>query len=272
MLEAKSAGLDIVALTDHDSTKGWAEASSAAKDLGLGFVPGIEVTTRAVVPQEDGSVSKFSVHMLAYLPDANNPDLQSILATSVDSRRERLQAITEKLSQDYDISWADVEAVLAVGATAGRPAVADAMISRGILNTRDEFFEFVYPGSKYYVPNRAVPTPEEAIEIIRRAGGVPILAHPMARGYGPRPGEPMPKVHFEQMIALGLAGFEANHRDVPEHVREWLEMMAFEHDLIVTGSSDYHGTGKQNALGENLTSPRALEAILAQATGSAAQL
>lgn len=265
MREAKEANLDYVALTDHDSTKGWVEAEIAADELGLKLVPGIEVTSRAIIAHPDGSVSKFSVHMLAYLPNAENPGLKQMLEDSVNLRVERLKAITELLAQDYDVDWDAVLEALPPGATAGRPAVADAMINRGIFEKRDEFFKLVYPGSKYYVPNRGVPTPEVAIATIRAAGGVPIIAHPMARGHGPNPGDQMPRTHFLAMIEAGLAGFEVEHRDVPEHVREWLQQLAFEFDLITTGSSDYHGTGKENRLGENLTKPAMLERIYAQA-------
>ena len=223
------------------------------------------MTSRAIIPHSDGSTSKFSVHMLAYLPNPENSGLKKMLEDSVNLRVERLKAITELLAQDYDVDWDAVLEALPPGATAGRPAVADAMINRGIFEKRDEFFKLVYPGSKYYVPNRGVPTPEVAIAIIRAAGGVPIIAHPMARGHGPNPGDAMPRHHFLTMIEAGLAGFEVEHRDVPEHVREWLEKLAFEFNLITTGSSDFHGTGKENRLGENLTKPAMLERIYAQA-------
>ena len=109
--------------------------------------------------------------------------------------------------------------------------------------------------------------------MIRRAGGVPIIAHPLGRGKGPEVGQPMPREHFEEMIAAGLAGFEVDHRDVPPHAQKWLREMAAEFDLVITGSSDYHGVdGKQNRLGENTTSPEMLERIIAQATGTAAVL
>ena len=267
MREAAEAGLDIVALTDHDTTQGWDEAQAACDEFGLGFIGGIEVTTRTRYVRDDGSAYGFTVHMLAYLPNPDFAELKTLLAASVEERHGRLRAIVDKLSMDYDLSWDDVEEVLAAGATPGRPAVADAMIKRGHITVRDEFFTFVKPGSKYYVPNMQVPTPEEAIRLIRSAGGVPVIAHPMARGMGPRPGDAMPVDHFEHMIDAGLAGFEAFHRDVPPHITEWLEQLAFKHDLFLTGSSDYHGTGKENRLGENLTAPEVLQQILNQATG-----
>jgi predicted metal-dependent phosphoesterase TrpH len=265
MREAAEAGLDVVALADHDTVSGWPEAAATCAELGLEFVPAIEVTSRAVIDRGDGSFAKFSVHMLAYYPDPTNEALAATLEASVSNRVERLKQITDLLAQDYDFDWSHVEEVLQGGKTAGRPAVADAMINRGLISERAEFFEFVRPGSKYYVPNRGVPTPEAAIRLIRSAGGVPVIAHPMARGNGPLPGQPMPVDHFQSLIEAGLGGFEAFHRDVAPHVTDWLQQLAFAHDLVLTGSSDYHGTGKPNRLGENLTSPEMFERLKSQA-------
>lgn len=273
--QAKLAGVDVLALTDHDTTHGWPLAAAAASAEGIGFVPGIEVTTRAHVYSPSGELHKFGVHMLAYLPDPNHEELQRVLSDSVTSRELRLRAIVEKIGADYDLDWSDVEMFLADGATFGRPAVADAMVHRGHFSNRDEVFAEVWPNGidRYYVPNRGVPDTVESIRLIRRAGGVPIIAHPLSRGKGPEVGQAMPREHFEEMIAAGLAGFEVDHRDVPEHAQKWLREVAAEFDLIVTGSSDYHGLdGKQNRLGENTTTPEMLERIIAQASGTKAQL
>lgn len=267
---AAAAGVSTLALTDHDTTSGWPEARELAAKYRIGFVPGIEVTTRARVLDANGQERRFGVHMLAYLPDPTNATLAAALAESVQSREVRLREIVEKIANDFDVSWADVEAELTEGATAGRPAVADALIARGHFINRGEVFEKVlYKGGPYYVPNRGVPETKAAIRLIREAGGVPVIAHPMARGGGPKPGEPFPVDHFEDMIAEGLAGFEVYHRDVAPEVREWLLGLATKHDLVITGSSDYHGaTGKPNLLGENTTSPEMLERILDQGQGS----
>lgn len=273
--QAKLAGVDVLALTDHDTTHGWAQAASAAAAEGIGFVPGIEVTTRAHVYSPSGELHKFGVHMLAYLPDPNHAELQQVLGESVSSRELRLRAIVEKIAEDYDLEWSDVEMFIEQGATFGRPAVADAMVHRGHFESRDRVFAEVWPNGadRYYVPNRGVPDTIEAIRLIRRAGGVPVIAHPLSRGKGPEVGQPMPRDHFEEMIAAGLAGFEVDHRDVPEHAQKWLREMASEFDLVITGSSDYHGlTGKKNRLGENTTSPEMLDRIVAQATGISPQL
>lgn len=273
--QAKLAEVDVLALTDHDTTHGWPEAAAIAAELGIGFVPGIEVTTRAHVTSPSGELTKFGVHMLAYLPDPNHEELINVLSDSVSSREVRLRAIVEKIGADYDLEWSDVEMFIAEGATFGRPAVADAMVHRKHFANREEVFATVWPNGqdRYYVPNRGVPDTIESIRLIRRAGGVPIIAHPLSRGKGPEIGHAMPRAHFVEMIEAGLGGFEVNHRDVPEHARTWLREMAAEFDLIITGSSDYHGVdGKPNRLGENTTTPEMLERILAQATGTKAQL
>lgn len=248
---AKATGVDVLALTDHDSTAGWAEAEAVARELGMGFVPGIEVTT---------VTNGASIHLLAYLPDPNNLALQNTLRNTVVAREERLRAITELVAPVWNITWEDVLAQLQDGATMGRPAVADALIAAGHFETRGEVFDKVlFDGSEFYVSNESAPNVLEAIDLIRDAGGVPIIAHPLGRSAG---NHPLPERHFRAMIEAGLAGFEVYHRDVPEFAREWLLGLANEFDLIVTGSSDYHGlTGKANRLGENVTDPRMLERI-----------
>jgi len=267
--EAKRAGVDVLALTDHDTTHGWAEAQVAAKSEGIGFVPGIEVSTR--VHHEGNS---FGMHMLAYLPDPNHPALKFALEEVVIGREKRLQTIVELVAADYNINWQDVLDELEDGATAGRPAVADALIKKGHFTHRDEVFEKIWESTKKYsMPNREVPDTMDAIDLIRAAGGVPIIAHPLARGKRPPKELGFPIKHYEAMIERGLAGFEAWHRDVEEDAREWLIELAKRHDLIITGSSDYHGIhGKPNRLGENTTSEEMLQRILEQGTGTKAYL
>jgi predicted metal-dependent phosphoesterase TrpH len=274
--QAKLAGVDVLALTDHDTTHGWPLAAAAAKAEGIGFVPGIEVTTRAHLTSVDGKLRKYGVHMLAYLPDPNHEELQRVLRDSVASRELRLREIVERVGKVYDLTWDDVEPMIEAGATFGRPAVADALVKREQFKSRKQVFKTLWGKNAkhdFYVPNRGVPDTIEAIKLIRRAGGVPIIAHPLSRGKAPKLGEPMPLAHYEEMIAAGLAGFELHHRDVSWRVRRWLKNLVKEHDLIVTGSSDYHGlTGKPNRLGENTTSKEMLDRIIAQATGTSPQL
>ncbi len=266
---AAAAGVEVLALTDHDTTSGWAEAAEAAQRLGLGFVPGIEVTTRAEV-KVAGRRRFISVHMLAYLPDPNHKALSQELLTTVNSRENRAMLMVDRLAADYDITWDLVLEMLEEGATIGRPAIADALVHLGLFADRGEVFNGpLNSHGKYYVPTKTVDT-FDAIQLIRAAGGVPVIAHPLTDISPNASRGDLPEDHFEQLIDAGLAGFEVYHREVPENARDWLLALAAKRQLIVTGSSDYHGVyGKPNRLGENTTAPEMLERILAAATGCA---
>ena len=269
---AALAGVNILALTDHDTTSGWDEAAAAAKRLGLGFVPGIEVTTRAKV-QRDGRSRHISVHMLAYLPDPNHAALASLLGDSVANRETRARAMVDLLAKDFDITWDLVLEQLTEGATIGRPALADALVALGVVSHRSEAFDSILSkNGGYYIPAETADV-FDAIALIREAGGVPVIAHPLGGAPDNLDRGDLPQEHFEKLIEGGLAGFEVYHREVPAVAREWLLGLANKHDLIVTGSSDYHGEhGKPNRLGENSTAPEMLERISALATGTSAQL
>lgn len=254
---AKLAGLDLLALTDHDSTGGWAEASARAKQIGIGLVPGMEISCRT----EQG----ITVHLLSYLHDPAHPGLLEEITKSRHARLSRAERMVERLSEDYPLNWDDVSLHVAPGATVGRPHIADALVAAGVVADRSEAFTSILTArSKYWVSHYA-PNPVLAISLVREAGGVPVFAHPMASARGRVVTEDV----FEAMIQAGLAGVEIDHRDNPEPGKQFLRALARRHHLIVTGSSDYHGTGKPNRLGENLTSPEALEQIEAQASGSA---
>ncbi len=269
---AAAAGVNVLALTDHDTTSGWAEAAVAASRLGLGFVPGIEVTTRAKVTRNQRS-HFISVHMLAYLPDPNHAALAQILGDSVSTRETRAMAMVELLAKDFDITWELVLEQLDEGATIGRPALADALVQLGVVSNRTEAFETILSKhGGYYLPTETVDV-FDAIDLIREAGGVPIIAHPLGGARDNLDRGDLPHEHFDELIAAGLAGFEVYHREVPQVAREWLLSLAQKHDLIVTGSSDYHGLhGKPNRLGENVTKPEMLERIIELGSGTPALL
>lgn len=255
---AHAAGLDVFALTDHDTTSGWQAAGDAAVALGVAFVPGMEIscTTRTGI----------SVHLLSYLHDPAEPALLAEIESSRSSRRTRAQRMVELLSEDYPIDWDVVLDHVHEDATVGRPHIADALVSAGVVENRSAAFASVlHSRSRYYVPHYA-PDPVRAVHLVRAAGGVPVFAHPLAAARGRVVG---PEV-FEAMIDAGLAGLEVAHRDNPDDARASLVHMASEHDLLVTGSSDYHGTGKPNRLGENLTSVQSLVRIEEQATSGVA--
>ncbi len=256
---AAEAGLDVVALTDHDTTSGWAEAAAAARAHGVMLVPGTEVSCQT----EDG----ISVHLLSYLQDPGSAPLADVMSRARRSRRSRAQRMVEMIAADHPISWDDVLEQVTGDATVGRPHIADALVAAGVAEDRSEAFRTVlHPRSGYYVGHYA-PDPVTAVRLVREAGGVPVMAHPLAGLRGRTVGQEV----FDAMIAAGLAGLEVAHRDNPPEARALLSQMAAEHDLIVTGSSDYHGAGKPNELGENLTSEQSLRRIMAEA-GSATQV
>jgi len=254
---AAEAGLDVVALTDHDTTDGWAEASAAALKLGVALVPGMEVSCRT----REG----ISVHLLSYLHDPAHPGLLEEITKSKDARFTRAERMVSLLAEDYPLSWDDVIHHVAPGATLGRPHIADALVAAGVVEDRSEAFETILTSrSRYWVQHYA-PDPAAAVELVRAAGGVPVFAHPVASSRGRIVGEHT----YREMIDAGLAGLEINHRDNPEQGRSFLRRLAAEHDLLVTGSSDYHGAGKPNLLGENTTSPEVLARIEELASGTA---
>ncbi|MFD1211303.1 PHP domain-containing protein [Arthrobacter sp. GCM10027362] len=257
---AVGAGLDVVALTDHDTTAGWTDAAAAARDLGLGFVPGMEISCRT----SEG----ISVHVLSYLQDPAHPGLLAEISKARDARLTRAERMVELLAEDFPITWEDVHAHVGHGATVGRPHIADALVAAGVVADRTEAFAHILTShSRYYVTHYA-PDPVLVVEMVRQAGGVPVFAHPVASARGRVVGEEV----FHQMVDAGLAGVEADHRDNPPEGRTWLRRFAIEHGLFVTGSSDYHGAGKPNRLGENVTAAEVLYRILDEGTGTEAFL
>lgn len=252
---ARAAGIDVLGITDHDTVGGWDEAEAAARHVGIALVRGIEVTCR-----EDG----HSIHLLGYLTDPHDAALMGELAKARDSRATRLERMVERMAEGgIRITYPEVLAQVAPGATPGRPHIADALIANGTIRHRDEAFaEWLHDGSPYYVHHYSLD-PVDAVRLVRQAGGVPVLAHPFTRTRGDVIGDGL----VERMADAGLAGLEAHHRDHgPDEVRHALEL-ADRLGLLVTGSSDYHGTGKVNRLGELTTAPEMLERIEALARG-----
>ena len=251
MREASAAGLDVVALTDHDSISGWDEAAGVAAELSIGFVPGIEVSCRH---------HGISIHLLGYWPHPESEAFAAMIAATRDARVDRAQEIVTRVAVDYPVTWDDVLAHATASDTVGRPHIADALVERGYFATRDDAFTEVLAGnSRYYVPHYA-PDVVEAIVAVRECGGVPVFAHPGADARG----RVVPDAVIEEMTTAGLAGLEVDHRDHSPAQRERLAAIAERLGLIRTGASDYHGTGKLNRLGENLTSPEAFAELEAQ--------
>ncbi len=253
---AVAAGLDAFALTDHDTTRGWDEAARAARRTGMTLVPGIEVSCAR---------DHRSVHLLAYLPDPQHPDLVAELDEARASRATRLDVMVERMEADgVPVSVDAVRAEVEDGATPGRPHIADALVRAGVVEHRDEAFDrWLGDASPYYVAHYA-PDPVRAVEVVRAAGGVPVVAHPYSRT---RTGVIAVEL-IEEMTAAGLAGLEVHHRDHDAQSVHELTDLAGALSLLVTGSSDYHGEGKLNRLGEYTTTPEVLAAIEDLATGT----
>jgi predicted metal-dependent phosphoesterase TrpH len=256
MASAAAAGLDVVALTDHDSTDGWAEATRAAREHGIALVPGMEISCRT----SEG----ISVHLLCYLQDPAHPGLLEEITKAKDARFTRAERMVTLLAEDYPLSWDDVIHHVAPGATLGRPHIADALVAAGVVADRTEAFESILTSHSRYFVQHYAPDPAVAVGLVREAGGVPVFAHPVASGRGRTVGERT----YREMIDAGLAGLEIYHRDNPEEGRTYLRRLAELHGLLITGSSDYHGAGKPNLLGENLTSPEVFSRIEELGTGT----
>ena len=246
-------GLDVLGISDHDTTSGWKEATESLRGS-LKLALGSEISCLTT----DG----ISVHMLGLLFDPEYAEMQQVLEETRDGRLPRMRKMIEKMrAEGMDISMADVEQAMPAGATMGRPHLADALVAKKIVKSRDEaFVDLLHNESRFYV-SHAAPTPAEAIALIRRAGGVAVIAHPFASHRG----QILKAEDFSELVAAGLNGIEVDHRDQNPEERAMLRSIAKELDLVVTGSSDYHGTGKLNSLAENHTHREQWEKLESQA-------
>jgi predicted metal-dependent phosphoesterase TrpH len=246
-------GIEILGITDHDTTSGWEEATHSLRGS-LQLALGAEISCLT----NDG----ISVHMLGLLFDPNHEEMQTVLEETRDGRLPRMRKMIEKMrAEGMDISIEDVEKAMPIGATMGRPHLADALVSKKIVKSRDEaFIDLLHNDSRFYV-SHAAPTPTEAIALIRRAGGVAVIAHPFASHRG----QILKAEDFKDLLAAGLNGIEVDHRDQNPDERAMLRVIAHELDLAITGSSDYHGTGKLNSLAENHTSREQWQKLESQA-------
>jgi len=246
-------GLQVLGISDHDTTSGWEEATQTLRGS-LQLALGAEISCLT----HDG----ISVHMLGMLFDPKHAEMQQVLEETRDGRLPRMRKMIEKMREEgMDISIEDVEKAMPAGATMGRPHLADALVAKKIVKSRDEaFIDLLHNDSRFYV-SHAAPTPAEAIALIRRAGGVAVIAHPFASHRG----QILQSEDFAELVAAGLNGIEVDHRDQNPDERAMLRVIARELDLVVTGSSDYHGTGKLNSLAENHTHREQWEKLEAQA-------
>jgi len=255
--KAISKKLDVIALTDHDTTRGWIEATNALlnhpSQSPLQLVLGAEISCQ----DSDG----ISIHMLAFMFDDTYQPLMSVLEQTRENRLSRMERIITRLNEaGIEITIEDVHAQRQGDATLGRPHLADALVARGHVTSRDEAFAaLLHNKSKFYI-NHYSPSPTEVIRLIKSAGGVAVIAHPLAS----QRGRTIKVELLDELIEAGLDGIEIYHRDHSEEEKVQLLHTAMEKELIVTGSSDYHGTGKQNQLAEFTTHPRQWESLLSR--------
>ena len=257
---AAATGLDVVALTDHDTAAGWPEALAAGTQHGITVVPGMEIST------EYGG---HSVHLLAYLLDPTLPGLVAELGHVLAGRSARVPTMVARLREaGIEITLDDVYEQSADAAATGRPHVADALVALGVVGHRDEAFDaYLAWGRPAFVDRYNAPL-ERIIPLVTEAGGVSVIAHPWGRSRRHEPTERQ----LAELVEIGLGGIEVDHQDHGPAERSALRAIAKNLDLVTTGSSDYHGTGKTgHPLGVNTTDPAELHRLLERAaTASAA--
>jgi 3',5'-nucleoside bisphosphate phosphatase len=252
---AAAAGLDVVALTDHDTTRGHVEAT-AALPAGLTLVTGAELSCR---------VDGVSMHMLAYLFDPEEPALLAERELVRDDRVPRAQGMVARLNElGVPVTWEQVRRI-AGGGSVGRPHVATALVELGVVATVSDAFtpEWLADGGRAFVEKHETD-PFETIRLVKAAGGVTVFAHPGAS----KRGRTVPEATIAEMAAAGLDGIEVEHMDHDPDTRARLRGLARELGLLVTGSSDYHGSRKTCVLGEYTTDPEVYGEITRRATGA----
>jgi predicted metal-dependent phosphoesterase TrpH len=250
---ARDAGLDGIALTDHDSTAGYPAARDAGERIGLRVIPGSEIS--AVY---EGS----SVHILGYFLDTENPKLVSELGAIRDDRVWRAKGMIEKLNAlGVPITFEQVRAI-AQGESIVRPHVAQAMVDLGVISSTVDAFtpDWILEGGRAYVEKKAL-TPEAAVALIGEAGGVAVIAHPV---WHPKTPEGQQEL-IELLASLGLAGIEVDHPDHDPPTRARFRALGDRLGLVATGSSDYHGNDHGGKIGENTTAPEVLSSLEALA-------
>jgi len=261
VLAAAAAGLSVVALTDHDTTAGWAPARAALPD-GLTLVPGAELSCRWY---PDGPAAPgVGLHLLAYLFDPGHDALRTELARVRDARAHRAERMIELMRADgIDVTWDEVR-THAAGGTVGRPHLAQALVRRGLVGTVAEAFAPRWLGRRYRLPKDDIDV-FRALALVRDAGGVPVFAHPRASRRGPT----VPDSLIVDLAAAGLYGLEADHEDHAPPERDQIRALAGELGLVVTGASDFHGANKTVRLGAHLTAPDQYASIVAAGQGCA---
>lgn len=225
---ASEAGLRVLALTDHDTTNGVAQAAEAARGLNIDFIPGVELNT---------DTSGGEVHILGYFPEFERPAFQAVLKTLRDARERRGQRMVEQLNEHgIAVSWERVREI--AQGTVGRPHVAKALIEAGYVKSVSEAFnKYIGKGCIGFVPRYHL-SPVDATRLIDSANGLPVIAHPLDL-----PGLTTLRAWLPKLLAAGMVGLETYYGPYTSENERELLALAREHDLIPTGGSDFHGPG-----------------------------
>jgi 3',5'-nucleoside bisphosphate phosphatase len=241
---ARERGLEVVALTDHDTTAGLPEARQAASVAGIELVPGVEFSS-----EHEGA----SLHVLCYWPDEENAELQAELMRLQESRLRRGERMVERLQElGYEVSFERVRQI-AAGKNIVRPHIAQALVEAGVIEREEDAYTdaFIGDGGRAYMEKHALD-PLDALALIKKAGGVCVIAHPgMWRGQ-----ESVPDSLIEKMAAAGMDGIEVDHPDQTPEQRAHYRELAARLGLVVTGATDYHGERSPDVLpGDETTAP-----------------
>jgi predicted metal-dependent phosphoesterase TrpH len=249
---AKAVGLDVIAITDHDTTAGWDEAAAAGKRFGVKVIPGAELSCR---------LNGIQIHLLGYCFDRFEPEFARERDLLRDDRERRAQLIVERCRElGAPITWDRVRQI-AGAASIGRPHVASALVEAGVVGTVDAAFssDWLADGGRAYVDKYALD-PYRALALLQASGGVAVFAHPAAQWRG----RTVTNDQIADLARAGLRGIEADHVDHDAAARVRIRALADELGLVPTGSSDYHGARKSVRLGQNSTAPEAYEALFGE--------
>ncbi|MDD3825659.1 MAG: PHP domain-containing protein [Anaerolineae bacterium] len=239
---AASLGIEVLAITDHDTTTGVPAALAAARRLDIVVVPGVEISALS---------GREEIHLLGYFVDVENEELQAFLGRTRVARRERAEKMLARLAQlGLAVEWERVVELAGEEGSIGRPHVATTLLEAGLIHSWDEAFErWIGRGCPAYV-ERYKLTPEDAIDLVRASGGLPVLAHPyIYTRKGERKKDLDLKHWLPRLVRAGLAGIEVYYPNYPRRVSRSLLEMALYYGLMISGGSDFHGGAMANGLG-----------------------
>lgn len=242
VVRAVNQGIKVLAITDHDTTRGVPAAQATARGKDITIVPGVEISTIS---------GREELHLLGYFVDPGDPELQTLLAHTQEARRERARQMSVRLSKmGLPIEWERVVAMAGEASSIGRPHVAATLLEAGHVSSYDEAFNlWIGRDCPAYV-ERYKLSPEEAIQLVRRSGGLPVLAHPYTYS---RHGECRNSLDLKRWLprlrSAGLEGIEVYYPHYPRRASRRLLTLAVQHGLLITGGSDFHGGMLGNGLG-----------------------